>query len=36
VSALRHDDVFRGQGNEWVDDRCVYMLFYCRTAPTQT
>ena len=36
VSAVRQDDVFRVQDNERVDDRCVYMLFYCRTVPTQT
>ena len=35
VGALRHEDVFEGQENERVDDRCVYMLFYCRTAPAQ-
>jgi hypothetical protein len=23
-------------GNEWVDDQCVYMLFYCSTAPSIT
>jgi ubiquitin carboxyl-terminal hydrolase 10 len=33
VSVVRHDDVF---DNERVDDECVYMLFYCRTAPSQT
>jgi ubiquitin carboxyl-terminal hydrolase 10 len=32
VGAVRH-----GSGdNERMDDRCAYMLFYCRTAPTQT
>jgi ubiquitin carboxyl-terminal hydrolase 10 len=36
VSAVRHEDVFGGHDNERVDDRCPYMLFYCRTAPTQT
>ncbi|KAF8475252.1 hypothetical protein DFH94DRAFT_635391 [Russula ochroleuca] len=36
VSTLQHEDVFGGGGSERVDDRCVYMLFYCRTAPTQT
>ena len=36
VSAMRHEDVFGGHDNEQVDDRCAYMLFYCRTAPTQT
>ena len=34
VSAVRHEDVFGGRGreNERVDDACVYMLFYYRTA----
>jgi ubiquitin carboxyl-terminal hydrolase 10 len=36
VNAVRRDDVFRVHDNERVDDRCVYMLFYCRTVPTQT
>ena len=36
VSAVRHEDIFGGRDNEWVDGRCVYMLFYCRTTPTQT
>ena len=36
VCAVRQDDVFRLHDNERVDDRCVYMLFYCRTVPTQT
>ena len=34
VSAVQHEDVFGGHDNDRVDDRCVYMLFYCRTAPT--
>jgi ubiquitin carboxyl-terminal hydrolase 10 len=33
VSAVRHEDVFGGQDNRQLDDRCAYMLFYCRTAP---
>ena len=33
MSAVRHEDVF---DNERVNDECVYMLFYCRTAPIQT
>ena len=33
VSAVRQEDVFGGHGNEWVQDRYAYMLFYCRTAP---
>jgi ubiquitin carboxyl-terminal hydrolase 10 len=33
VNAVRHEDVFGGRDSEQLDDRCVYMLFYCRTAP---
>jgi ubiquitin carboxyl-terminal hydrolase 10 len=36
VSVVRHEDVFGGYGNERVDDRCVYMLFYCRAASART
>jgi ubiquitin carboxyl-terminal hydrolase 10 len=36
VSAVAHEDVFGGHDNERVDDRCVYMLFYYRTAPSRT
>jgi ubiquitin carboxyl-terminal hydrolase 10 len=36
VSAVRNEDVFRRGNNERADERCAYMLFYCRTAPTQT
>jgi ubiquitin carboxyl-terminal hydrolase 10 len=36
MSAVRHEDVFKGHGNDRVDNRCAYMLFYRRTAPTQT
>ena len=35
VSAVRHEDVFGGHDNEWVNERCAYMLFYCRTARDQ-
>ena len=35
VSAVQHEDVFGGQENEQVDEGCVYMLFYCRTAPAK-
>ena len=31
VSAVRHEDVFGDNANERVNDRCAYMLFYCRT-----
>jgi ubiquitin carboxyl-terminal hydrolase 10 len=34
VTAARYEDVFGGQDNERVDDRCAYMLFYCRIART--
>ena len=36
VRELRHEDVLGGHEIErvTVDDGCVYMLFYCRTAPT--
>jgi ubiquitin carboxyl-terminal hydrolase 10 len=36
VSRVRHEDLFGGSENEQVDDRCVYMLFYCQTVPTRT
>ena len=36
VSAVRHEDVFGVHDSGPGDDRCVYMLFYCRTAPTWT
>ena len=36
VSAVRHEDVFGDHDNGRVDDRCAYMLFYCRTAPART
>ena len=36
VSAVRHEDMFGGHENERGDDRCAYMLFYCRIALTQT
>jgi ubiquitin carboxyl-terminal hydrolase 10 len=36
AGTVRHDGVFGGHGNEQVDDRCPYMLVYCRTAPTPT
>ena len=35
VSAVGHEDVFGEQENQQVDDGCVYMLFYCHTAPAQ-
>jgi ubiquitin carboxyl-terminal hydrolase 10 len=31
VSAVRDEDVFADNEMERVDDRCAYMLFYCRT-----
>jgi ubiquitin carboxyl-terminal hydrolase 10 len=38
VSAVRHEDVFGGNGNErpGTEERCAYMLFYCRTGPALT
>jgi ubiquitin carboxyl-terminal hydrolase 10 len=36
VSTVRQEDVFGGDDNERVDDRCAYMLFYCRTAVAWT
>jgi ubiquitin carboxyl-terminal hydrolase 10 len=37
VSTARHEDVFGSYYNKCVvDDRCAYMLFYCRTTPIQT
>ena len=30
VSTVRHEDVFGGHDGKQVDDRCAYMLFYCR------
>jgi ubiquitin carboxyl-terminal hydrolase 10 len=36
VSAVRHEDVFSGNGNERADDRCAYLLFYRRATPTRT
>ena len=36
VRVVRPEDVFGVHDNEQVDDRCAYMLFYCRTAFTGT
>lgn len=30
VSPVRDEDVFGGHNNERVDDKCAYILFYCR------
>ena len=35
VIAVQDEDMFGGQENKRVDDGCIYMLFYCRTAPSQ-
>ena len=35
VSSVGHEDVFGKHDDERVDNRCAYMLLYCRTAPTQ-
>jgi ubiquitin carboxyl-terminal hydrolase 10 len=32
MNAVRHEDMFGGNDDERVDDRCACMLFYCRTA----
>jgi hypothetical protein len=34
VSPMRHEDVFGEDGT--ADERCVYLLFYCRTSPIGT
>ena len=36
VSVVRPEDVFGSGDDEWLDDRCAYILIYCCTAPTQT
>ena len=36
ATAVQHDEMFGGFDNRQGDDRCAYMLFYCRTTPTQT
>ena len=36
VSVVQHEEVFGGHNNERGDDRCAYMLFYCRTASAGT
>ena len=36
VSTVRYEDVFGGHDGERVEDECVDMLVYCRTAPIQT
>ncbi len=34
VSPIRHEDVFREHGTERAaDERCAYLLFYCRIPP---
>ena len=35
VSAVGHEDVFKGHENDQDDDGCVYTLFYCRNVPAQ-
>lgn len=36
VSAVRHEDVFRGHDDDRADDRCAYLLFYRRAASART
>ena len=33
VGAMRLENMFGDHNNERLDDRCAFMLFYCRTAP---
>jgi ubiquitin carboxyl-terminal hydrolase 10 len=34
VSPVQHEDVFGERGTERAaDERCAYLLFYCRTSP---
>ena len=34
--AVQHEEMFGNCDNKRGDDHCAYMLFYCRTTPTQT
>ena len=36
VRAVRDEDVFGAHENEQADNKCSYMLLYCRAASTQT
>ena len=37
VRPMRHEDVFGEHGSERAtDERCAYLLFYCRTSPIGT
>jgi ubiquitin C-terminal hydrolase len=36
MNAVRHEDVFGSDDNEWRNNQCAYLLFYCRTAPAWT
>ena len=37
VSPIGHEDVFGKHGTEQAaDERCAYLLFYCRTSPIGT
>ena len=37
VTRMGHDDVFGEYGTERAaEERCAYLLFYCRTAPIDT
>ena len=33
VSVVQHEEMFGSHDNEWGEDRCAYMLFYCRSTP---
>ena len=36
VNEIKHEEVLGGCDNEQLDNRCAYMLFYCRTNPIRT
>jgi ubiquitin carboxyl-terminal hydrolase 10 len=35
LSAVRHDDASGNHADEWEDNQCACMLYYCRTTSTQ-
>jgi ubiquitin carboxyl-terminal hydrolase 10 len=36
VTRVGHEDVFGEHGERVADERCAYLLFYCRTSPMGT
>ena len=36
ATVVQLEEMFGSLGKKRGDDRCAYMLFYCRTTPTQT